>query len=125
MSLAESSTLDAEVKARTAFMRQELIQMGDRTLAAFVLRKPSLETRLPFIAAVRRYRNYTLPLKEEELLSTTWRRWPSNGNPSFMKSSGRAFIPARQKGPIRRVVNLLLNRTISVRQRNAIFMPLH
>ena len=70
-SLAESSALDAEVTARTAFVRQELIQTDDRTLAAFVERKPSLKSQLPAIEAIRRYRPYTLSLKEEEMLSTT------------------------------------------------------
>lgn len=70
-SLAESSALDAEVSARTAFLRQELMQLADRTLAAFVARQPRLEAYLPAIADIRRYHPYTLSLKEEELLSAT------------------------------------------------------
>jgi oligoendopeptidase F len=70
-SLAESSALYAEVSARTAFLRQELMQVDDRTLGAFVVRKPSLKTYLFAIESVRRYRPYTLSLKEEELLSAT------------------------------------------------------
>jgi oligoendopeptidase F len=70
-SLAESSTLDAEVNRRTAFLRQELTQIDDRALTAFVARKPHLREYLSAIAAVRRYRPHTLSLKEEELLSAT------------------------------------------------------
>src|SRR5438034_4128009 len=70
-SLADSSTLYAEVNARTAFLRQELMQIDDRRLAAFVLRKPPLKTHLFAVEAVRRYRPYTLSLQEEELLSAT------------------------------------------------------
>jgi oligoendopeptidase F len=70
-SLAESSALDAEVGTRTAFLRQELMQIDDRTVTAFVSRRPSLKTYLFAIEAARRYRPYTLSLKEEELLSTT------------------------------------------------------
>src|SRR5918911_4392104 len=70
-SLAESSALYAEVSARTAFLRQELMQVDDRTLGAFVVRKPSLKTYLFAIESVRRYRPHTLSLKEEELLSAT------------------------------------------------------
>ena len=70
-SYAESSALDAEVTRRTAFLRQELMQIDGRTLAAFIARKPSLETYRAAIEAVRRYRPYTLSLDEEELLSAT------------------------------------------------------
>lgn len=70
-SLAESSALDAEVSTRSAFLRQELMQIDDRRLAAFVSRKPSLGTYLFAIESARRYRPYTLTLKEEELLSAT------------------------------------------------------
>lgn len=70
-SLAESSALDAEVDTRTAFLRQELMQINDRKLAAFVMRKPSLKIYLPAIEAVRRYHPHTLSLEEEELLSAT------------------------------------------------------
>jgi oligoendopeptidase F len=71
LSLAESSALNAEVSTRTAFLRQELMQIDDRRLAALVSRKPSIKTHLFAIAAARRYRPYTLSLKEEELLSAT------------------------------------------------------
>ncbi len=70
-SLAESSALDSEVSTRTAFLKQELMQIDDRRLAAFVSRKPSLKSYLFAIESVRRYRPYTLSLKEEELLSAT------------------------------------------------------
>lgn len=71
ISLAESSALDAEISTRTAFLLQELRQIDDRTLTAFVARKPHLREYLSAIAAIRRYQPYTLSLKEEELLSAT------------------------------------------------------
>src|SRR5437899_2249598 len=70
-SLAAGSTLDSEVSRRTAFLRQELMQIDARRLAAFVSRKPSLKIYLFALEAVRRYRPYTLSLQEEELLSAT------------------------------------------------------
>jgi oligoendopeptidase F len=70
-SYAESSALDAEVSTRTAFLRQELMQIDDRALAAFIARKPHLRDYQSAIAAIRRYQPYTLSLKEEELLSAT------------------------------------------------------
>src|SRR5215475_2383244 len=45
-SLAESVALDAEVTARTAFLRQELMRLGDQPLAAFVAQQPSLKKYL-------------------------------------------------------------------------------
>ena len=69
-SLADGSALDAEISTRTAFLRQELMQIDDRRLAAFVELKPSLKTYLFGIEGIRRYRPYTLPLKEEKLLSS-------------------------------------------------------
>ncbi len=70
-SLAEASALDAEVSARTAFLRLELMRLDDRQLAAMVARKPSLKSYLFAIESARRYRPHTLSLKEEELLSAT------------------------------------------------------
>jgi oligoendopeptidase F len=70
-SLAESSALEAEVTARTAFLKQELMQLADQPLAAFVAQQPSLKKYLFAIESLRRYRPYTLSLKEEELLSAT------------------------------------------------------
>ncbi len=70
-SLAESSALEAEVTARTAFLRQELMQLADQPLAAFVAQQPSLKKYLFAIESIRRCRPYTLSLKEEELLSAT------------------------------------------------------
>src|SRR6266550_2094916 len=69
-SLADGSALDAEISTRTAFLRQELMQIDDRRLAAFVELKPSLKTYLFAIEGIRRYRPYTLPLKEAKLLSS-------------------------------------------------------
>jgi oligoendopeptidase F len=70
-SLAESSTLDAEVSARTAFLRNELMQLNNRQISAFIARKSSLKSYGFAIDSARRYRPYTLTLKEEELLSAT------------------------------------------------------
>ena len=70
-SLAESSTLDAEVNWRTAFLRRELMQLDDRLLGVFIGRHPSLKKYLFAIESVRRYRPYTLSLKEEEILSAS------------------------------------------------------
>src|SRR5215813_4202769 len=70
-SLAESSALYAEVTARTAFLRQELMQIDNQALATFVAQQPSLKQYLFAIESVRRYRLYTLSLKEEELLGAT------------------------------------------------------
>ena len=70
-SLAEGAALDAEVNTRTAFLLQELMQIDDRALTAFVARKPRLKDYLAAIAAIRRYQPYTLSLREEELLSAT------------------------------------------------------
>src|SRR5436190_9928945 len=70
-SLTEGSALSSEVSTRTAFLRQELIQISDRRLASFLLRKPTLRIYLFEIESARRYRRYTLSLKEEELLTAT------------------------------------------------------
>lgn len=67
----EASALDAEINRRTAFFNRELIEISDRNLAAFVRQKPKLKTYLFAIENVRRYRPFTLSLKEEELLSLT------------------------------------------------------
>ena len=70
-SLTDASQLDAEVQTRTAFLRQELIQINDHQLATFVAHRPSLKVYLFAIESARRYRPYTLSLKEEELLNAT------------------------------------------------------
>ncbi len=70
-SLAASSALEADVNARTAFLRQELMQMDDQRLASFVAQQPSLKKYSFASESLRRYRPYTLSLKEEELLSAT------------------------------------------------------
>lgn len=70
-SLKDSATLDAEVTARTAFLRQELMEIDDKTLNHLVSRNQRLQEYLPAIAAVRRFRPYKLSLQEEELLSAT------------------------------------------------------
>ena len=70
-SLADSSALSADVSARAAFLHQELMQLNDRQLTAFVTRQPSLKAYLFEIESARRYRPHTLSLPEEELLSAT------------------------------------------------------
>jgi oligoendopeptidase F len=70
-SYTEEAALSAEFMERTSFLQQELIEIDDRTLAAFIAQKPSLKTYLFAIESARRYRPHTLSLKEEELLSTT------------------------------------------------------
>src|ERR1041385_2928222 len=68
-SLKESSALDAEVAARTAFLQHELMTLTERQLAAFIAHKPSLAHYQFAIELARRYRPYALSLKEEELLN--------------------------------------------------------
>ena len=70
-SLRDASQLDADVSARTAFLRQEVMQISDRQFAAFVAQRPYLKRYLFAIESARRYRAHTLSLKEEELLSAT------------------------------------------------------
>jgi oligoendopeptidase F len=70
-SLSDASTLDAEVEARTAFLRRELMRLDGRTLDLYIRREPTLKTYLYAVESARRNRPYTLTLKEEELLSAT------------------------------------------------------
>jgi oligoendopeptidase F len=70
-SLAAASTLNADVNARTAFLQQELMQIDDRQLTAFVARKPALSSYLFAVETARRLSPHTLSLKEEETLSVT------------------------------------------------------
>lgn len=70
-SRAEASALEAEVRTRTAFLRQELMRIDDATLASFVAKQAHLQDYLHAIAKVRRYRPYTLSLQEEEILEST------------------------------------------------------
>lgn len=70
-SLAEGSALYADVSARTAFLRAELMHIDERALTALVARKQSIKSYLFAIESVRRNRPYTLSLKEEEVLSAT------------------------------------------------------
>lgn len=92
-SLADASQLDAEITTRTAFLRQELMQIGDRQLAMLVAHRPSLKLYLFAIESARRYRPHTLSLKEEELLSATApdNEWQSE---LYQKLIERAFIPS-------------------------------
>jgi oligoendopeptidase F len=70
-SLKQSSALDSEVTARTTFLRHELMLMPERQFASFLARKPSLSAYRFTVESARRYRPFTLSLKEEELLSST------------------------------------------------------
>ena len=92
-SLAENSTLDAEVSARTDFLRQELMQLDDARLAELLAQKPSLKSHLFAIQSVRRYRPYTLSLKEEQLLSATA---PDNDWPAELYGKLRALPQVNQ-----------------------------
>lgn len=67
----QSSELDAEFTKRTAFLRQELIQVDERALDNFVKQKPALKIYLFAIESTRRDQPHTLSLKEEETLSLT------------------------------------------------------
>ena len=75
---AEDSTLNADVNSRIAFLRQELMQLDERRLAAFTTRRPSLKRYLFAIESVRRYQPYTLS-PEKEMLSAAATRdeWQS------------------------------------------------
>jgi oligoendopeptidase F len=66
-----SSTLDAEMNARTAFIQQELMRLDEHRLAVFVSRKPALKKYLFAVETARRDSSHTLSLKEEELLNAT------------------------------------------------------
>ena len=68
-SLAESSEMDAEFTARTAFLRQELTRLGARTLGEFARREPRLKVYLFAAESARRERPHTLSLKEEEAMA--------------------------------------------------------
>lgn len=70
-SFTEEATLAAEFTKRTSFLQQELMQIDDQALNRFVAQKPQLKAYLFAIESARRYRPYTLPLDEEELLSAT------------------------------------------------------
>ena len=68
-SLAEASALFADVGARMAFVRQELMHIDRWNLMAMVAHRPSLKRYVFEIDSAWRYRPHTLSLKEEELLS--------------------------------------------------------
>lgn len=70
-SLSDASALDAEVEARTAFLRRELMGLDGRTFDLYARREPALQTYRFAVESARRYRPHTLTLKEEELLSET------------------------------------------------------
>lgn len=69
-SMSESSALDSDVSKRTAFLRQELMQMNDQQLATLIEGRPFLKNYQFEIESIRRYQPHTLSLKEEEILST-------------------------------------------------------
>jgi oligoendopeptidase F len=69
-SLAEASALDAEVAKRTAFLKQELMSLTPRLLSRLGA-SAGVKPYLFSIERARRYRPYTLSLKEEELLNAT------------------------------------------------------
>jgi oligoendopeptidase F len=65
----ESSEMDAEFSRRTAFLRQELMQVNARVLDKFAGQRPALKVYLFAVESARRYRPHALSLKEEEALS--------------------------------------------------------
>jgi len=79
-SLHESSDLDAEVNRRTAFVRRELMNVDERKWKAFVAARPSLQASHFAMETVRRYRDHTLSLQEEELLNVLApdTEWPAD-----------------------------------------------
>ncbi|HSS19785.1 MAG TPA: M3 family metallopeptidase [Pyrinomonadaceae bacterium] len=113
-SLAENSALYAEFSTRTAFLREELMQLDDSQLAAFVAQKPSLKSHLFAIESVRRYRPYTLSLKEEQLLSATA---PDNDWPADLYAKLRALPQVNQFQ--RDLFAFTLTRLASTRTRSA------
>ncbi len=70
-SLADASAINADYNARSAFLQQEMMRIDDKTLAAFVARKPALSVYVFAVETARRQRPHTLSLKEEELLDVT------------------------------------------------------
>jgi oligoendopeptidase F len=113
-SLKQSSTLDAEVASRTAFLRHELMTLSERQLARFVARKPSLSSYQFAIDSARRYRPYALSLKEEELLNAIA---PNNDWAAELYDKS---ITERQKTPLQRdVIAFTLTRLASARSRLA------
>jgi oligoendopeptidase F len=68
-SYTESSEMDAEFSKRTAFLRQELIQIKEQPLNNFIKQKPALKIYLFAVESARRLEPHTLSLKEEETLN--------------------------------------------------------
>lgn len=64
----EASELDAEFSKRTAFLQQELMNVGARDFDRFAKLKPALAAYRFEVESARRYRAHTLSLKEEEAL---------------------------------------------------------
>jgi len=121
-SMAENSTISAEVDARTAFLRQEVIQIEDQTLAALIAQKPSLKIQLYAIEDIRRYRPYTLSLKKKNC-SAQQRRWTATGKTIFTKSCGRSMTPNPQAVQAKKVAKKNSSRITPHRRRNATCMP--
>ncbi len=67
----EAYDLDDEVKTRTAFLHQELLQIDEKSLSVFLSHVPALKKYLFAIDRSRRYGPYTRSLQEEEILGQT------------------------------------------------------
>jgi oligoendopeptidase F len=65
------SRLEAEFAKRTAFLRQELIQIDQSVLDRFLVQKPELEVYRFAVESAQRYQAYTLSLEAESILSIT------------------------------------------------------
>jgi len=70
-SINDDFKLNSEVNSGTAFLRQEVIQLDDRSLADFAAQKPALKAYLFAIDGIRRHRPFVLSQQEEEILDTT------------------------------------------------------
>jgi oligoendopeptidase F len=68
----ESSALNSEFGKRTAFLQEELMRIDEPTLNKFISQTPALKVYLFAAQTARRYQPFTLSLKEEEVLSTTF-----------------------------------------------------
>ena len=64
-SLAEASALDADVSARTAFVRQELMQVNEKQLSEMLVRRQILKAYLFAMESARRYRSHLISLNVE------------------------------------------------------------
>jgi oligoendopeptidase F len=67
----ESDALGIEAEAGSAFLRQEVLHLSDRRLAAMMKASPRLQTYRYAIESIRRWRMHTLSEPEEKALDQT------------------------------------------------------